>query len=236
MKNKLSFSLCLLTAALGSYELQARRNKRPQPQPQAEAAIEETIIEVMPKRRPEIQGHLIKAVSSMEEFDNMIQENPLVFVDFWSKSCGICELMRPDIQELSLEYKDKVTFMSVNLGLNKFMPLGKDRYKISGLPTYLLLLDGKRYEIMTGSQIKEGIRIYLDKMIKQAEKQGIKPQPTKVEAGKTAAEVKKPQDNGQAAKAAKPSGPLTLTIETESPMSAEVVKSGNKTVIELKEK
>lgn len=188
------------------------------------------IIEVMPRRRPEIVGHLIKAVNSIEEFDEIIKSNPLVFVDFWSKSCGICELMKPDIQELSLEYKDKVTFLSINLGLAKFVPLGQDRYKVTGLPTYLLLLNGKRYETMTGSQIKEGIRIYLDKMIKQAEKEGIKPKESPVKPGETKA-APAPTKIEKGAKQ-----PITITIDSPTPMEASVVKSGTSTVIKLTEK
>lgn len=232
--NTLLTPLLCSAVLLSANNLLARRNKQAKPQAQMEAVVEEQIIEVMPKKRPEIQGHVVKSVGSMEEFDQIINSTPLVFVDFWSKSCGICELMKPDIQELSLEYKDKVTFLSVNLGLKKFMPLGQDRYKITGLPTYLLLLNGKRFEIMTGSQIKEGIRIYLDKMIKQASKEGVSPQPTKVQPGQTAAEAPKPK-TVETKTVATPKGPISITIETDVAMTAEVTKTGKTNVIELKE-
>ncbi len=211
-----SLSLLAIVVALGSFDAQARRSKRARVE--KEPVVEEIIKEILPRKRPEIEGHMVRPVKSVEEFENLKKETPLLFVDFWSRACGICQLMKPDVQELSLEYKDKVTFVSVNVGLKDLVSLGQ-KYAPSGLPTYLLLLNGEKFEVLTGSQAKEGLAIYINKMIRKAEKDGITPQPATAPSVEVA--PVKPEKPVEKAKQ-----PITITIETTTPMSAQVVKTG----------
>lgn len=77
-----------------------------------------------------------------ENFDSeVINNNGLVLVDFWSESCEDCADLMPEIEELENEFRDSVVFGKVDIKGNRRLAI---REKVMGLPTVLIYKAGKQ--------------------------------------------------------------------------------------------
>ena len=95
-------------------------------------------------------------------FEDEINTNIPVLIDFYSDWCGACESMYPLIEELAEEYKEKVKFLKVNTPENR--NIGK-KYRVMGLPTIIFLKDTEVIKVMNGSQSKESLAQALNEII-----------------------------------------------------------------------
>lgn len=67
-------------------------------------------------------------------------DSGLVLLDFWAPWCGPCRVFGPTIAEIAAEKKGEITVGTVNVDKNG--ALGK-KYDITGIPTVVLLQNGK---------------------------------------------------------------------------------------------
>ena len=68
-----------------------------------------------------------------ENFEKeVLQEEGLVVVDFWSPQCVPCKELMPEIVELAKKYDKKVKFCKLNIAGNRRLAIGQ---KVLGLPT-----------------------------------------------------------------------------------------------------
>ena len=70
----------------------------------------------------------------------MIQNHPLVFVDFYAPWCGPCKIMVPALDSVEKEMKDSVLIVKVNADEN--LQLMKD-YNLASLP-YIMLFENNK--------------------------------------------------------------------------------------------
>ena len=91
-------------------------------------------------------------VISDENFNQIIDENPIVVVDFWAEWCGPCRAMNPIIEELSLIYENKIVFAKLNVDKNPIIP---SKYGISSIPTFLIIKNGQVMNSVIGAITQE---------------------------------------------------------------------------------
>ncbi|MCH2380435.1 MAG: thioredoxin [Nitrososphaerales archaeon] len=91
-------------------------------------------------------------VISDENFNQIIDENPIVVVDFWAEWCGPCRAMNPIIEELSLIYENKIVFAKLNVDKN---PISPSKYGISSIPTFLIIKNGQVMNSIIGAITQE---------------------------------------------------------------------------------
>mgnify|MGYP002525417052 FL=1 len=91
-------------------------------------------------------------VISDENFNQIIEENPIVVVDFWDEWCGPCRAMNPIIEELSLIYENKIVFAKLNVDKN---PISPSKYGISSIPTFLIIKNGQVMNSIIGAITQE---------------------------------------------------------------------------------
>ena len=91
-------------------------------------------------------------VISDENFNQIIDENPIVVVDFWAEWCGPCRAMNPIIEELSLNYENKIVFAKLNVDKN---PISPSKYGISSIPTFLIIKNGQVMNSVIGAITQE---------------------------------------------------------------------------------
>ena len=76
----------------------------------------------------------------METFNQLIQSEQPVLVDFYADWCGPCKAMDPVIREVAQTIKDKVRVVKVNV--DKQTQTAQE-YQISGIPTFIIFHRGK---------------------------------------------------------------------------------------------
>ena len=87
------------------------------------------------------KGEILKKQKAMSviEFSDIIESNDVVLVDFSTQWCVPCKKMKPVIEEIKKENRDvKVVF--VDADINKELV---KKYKIRGVPVFIVFKDGK---------------------------------------------------------------------------------------------
>ena len=95
---------------------------------------------------------MIKVVNS-NEFKSEIKKD-MVLVDFFAEWCGPCKILSPILDELQVEFKDKINIIKVNVDNN--MDIAQ-QYNISNIPALVVLKKGEEVQRLMGfkSEIKK---------------------------------------------------------------------------------
>ena len=86
-----------------------------------------------------------------------------VLVDFWAEWCMPCKMIAPIINELSVDYKNKVKFVKVNVDNNTQLAT---TMHILSIPLLVLFKDGKEVTRIVGANPKQAIAKEIDTALK----------------------------------------------------------------------
>jgi thioredoxin 1 len=90
-------------------------------------------------------------------FNEKIKDKAIV--DFWAPWCGPCQWLAPVFEELSEEYKGKLTFGKVNVDEQSELAM---QFQVSSIPCIVLFKDGKEVDRILGFNPKEEIKERID--------------------------------------------------------------------------
>ena len=87
------------------------------------------------------------------EQDVLNSEKP-VLVDFWAEWCAPCKMIAPIVDELSVEYAEKLRVAKLDTDAN---PILLDQYGVMGIPTLILFKGGEPVMRSTGFRSKDDL-------------------------------------------------------------------------------
>lgn len=94
------------------------------------------------------------------DFDQVVQQYPLMVIDCWAAWCGPCRMIAPVIGELAKDYAGKVVFGKLNVDEN---PKTVMRFDVMSIPTLLIIKSGKEVDRIIGAVPKQSIEAKLRK-------------------------------------------------------------------------
>lgn len=74
-----------------------------------------------------------------KEFDEIINKEKLVLVDFWATWCAPCKMLAPVIEKVAKQYENKLIITKVDVDEQQELAI---RYGIQSIPTVILFKDG----------------------------------------------------------------------------------------------
>ena len=94
--------------------------------------------------------------------ENVIKKGQPIIVDFWAEWCGPCKQIGPILEEISDEYRGKITIGKLDVDENPETP---GKFQIRGIPTMLLFNNGELIDTKVGMSSKADLTEWIDKNI-----------------------------------------------------------------------
>lgn len=95
-------------------------------------------------------------------FNELIQSEKPVLVDFFATWCGPCKTMAPILKDVKLEIGDTASIFKVDVDKN---PEAASAYQVQGVPTLILFQNGKVLWRQSGVVPKSGLVSVIKKYV-----------------------------------------------------------------------
>ena len=97
----------------------------------------------------------------MSNFNDIINSEKPVLVDFFATWCGPCQMLLPILNQVKDNLQDRITIIKIDVDKNQELA---QKHQVRGVPTMMLFQDGKQLWRQSGVLTKEEIiKIILDK-------------------------------------------------------------------------
>lgn len=81
-------------------------------------------------------------------FDEVINSDKPVLVDFWAEWCGPCKMIGPIVEELAGDYEGKAVIAKMDVDMNPQVPA---KFGIRSIPTLLVFKNGQVVDKQIGA-------------------------------------------------------------------------------------
>lgn len=103
----------------------------------------------------------LKKVKMNSSFDNIINSEKPVLVDFFATWCGPCKVLGPILKEVKDNLGDRISIIKIDVDKNQQVA---SQYQVRGVPTMILFQNGKQLWRQSGVLQKgDIIKVILDK-------------------------------------------------------------------------
>ncbi|MBR0330889.1 MAG: thioredoxin [Alistipes sp.] len=97
-----------------------------------------------------------------ENFEQLLQSELPLVIDFWAEWCGPCRAISPIIEELAEEYAGKVNIGKCDIEENDDIVM---KYAVRNVPTIVFIKDGQLVDRQVGSCKKADLEAKIAKLL-----------------------------------------------------------------------
>ena len=98
-----------------------------------------------------------------DTFDQeVLQSDVPVLVDYWAEWCGPCKMIGPILEELAVEYGDRVKIAKINIDDNAQTP---PKFGIRSIPTLMVFKNGAVEGTKVGAASKSDLAAFIESSI-----------------------------------------------------------------------
>ena len=105
----------------------------------------------------------VRAMATIElteaNFEQTVDANETVIVDFWAEWCGPCKAIAPVLEELDGEYQDRLKIAKMDVDANSKTP---QKFGIRSIPTLILFKNGVVEAQHVGAASRKQLKDFLD--------------------------------------------------------------------------
>ncbi|WP_341215613.1 thioredoxin [uncultured Wocania sp.] len=92
-------------------------------------------------------------------FNNIIQSEKIVLIDFYADWCGPCKMLTPILKEVKDELADSIKIVKIDVDKNQTLA---SKYQVRGVPTMILFINGKQVWRQSGVLQKNDLLFILN--------------------------------------------------------------------------
>ena len=107
----------------------------------------------------------VHTVTNRTAFEQAVNENDWVLLDFWANWCGPCKTMHPVFHAVAEENPGR--FFAAQVDVDEFGELAAV-FNVRGVPTLALVHKGKAVDQLVGAQPKTNIQAWIDETLAAA--------------------------------------------------------------------
>ena len=95
-------------------------------------------------------------------FQDVLERDPIVVVDFYADWCGPCRIVAPIMEKLATEYDGKAKFTKLDVDDS---PSIANQFGIMSIPTFIVFRNGKPAEKFVGAAPAQHYRDIIERVL-----------------------------------------------------------------------
>jgi thioredoxin 1 len=107
----------------------------------------------------------MKDITATEFKTQLLEKSGFQLLDFYSKSCPPCRALGPVLEELQVEFENRIAFYKLDVAADDYKTATE--YKVSSVPTLMIFANGSMVDRRTGGVLKSEIKKWIEEKIEQ---------------------------------------------------------------------